>query len=309
VSSEVPALVELPAPAKVNLGLRVVGRRSDGYHLIESLFVPLDLADEVRVEVLKGGQAGVCLSLELGEVLGGAGDLRADADNLALRAARVFLEAAGLNAAVRVRVRKRIPVAAGLGGGSSDAGAVLRALMRLFPVALPEGEVARLALGLGADVPYFLDPRPALVSGIGEVIEPVAGVPELLLLLANPGESLATAEVYDAVDALGPSLTRVEPGSTMRTLSGLWSDSKAFAKLLENDLEEPAVRLCPAISSLRERVRAAGALAAGMSGSGATVFGVFSDRATAGRALERVRSESGVWALIARTRGSRAGDA
>jgi 4-diphosphocytidyl-2-C-methyl-D-erythritol kinase len=307
VSSHAPALVELPAPAKVNLGLRVVGRRSDGYHLIESLFVPLDLADEVRVEVLAGGREGVSLSLEVDPLLGGAADLRAEADNLAVRAARVFLEAADLSAAVRVRVRKRIPVAAGLGGGSSDAGAVLRALMRLFPAALPEGEVARLALGLGADVPYFLDPRPALVSGIGEVIEPVGGVPELLLLLANPGESLATAEVYGAVDALGPSLTRVEPGSTLRALSGLWSDSNAFAKLLENDLEEAAVRLCPAISILRERIRAAGALAAGMSGSGATVVGVFSDQAAAGRALERVRSESGVWALTARTRGSRAG--
>jgi 4-diphosphocytidyl-2-C-methyl-D-erythritol kinase len=308
-----PTRVELLAPAKVNLGLRVLGRRPDGYHLLESLFVPLELADEVSVEVLAevhSAAPSVAFSLAFGEGLGAAGDIPDGDENLAVRAGRAFLEAARLGGvSLGIRVEKRIPAAAGLGGGSSDAGAVLRALAQLFPGALPGGELARLALELGADVPFFLDPRPALVSGVGETIEPVEGVPELVLLLANPGESLATAEVYSALDVLRPSLTTVGAGSTMRALSGLQSDPNAFANLLEtlleNDLEPPAVRLCPAIARLREQIRVAGALVVGMSGSGATVFGVFPNEADAERALARARFEVATWAQIVRSVGSR----
>lgn len=307
-----PTRIELPAPAKVNLGLRVLGRRPDGYHLLESLFVPLDLADEVSVEVLSGVPStapGVALSLEVRDAPVGPGEIPGGDENLAVRAARAFLEAARLDGvSLEVRLGKRIPAAAGLGGGSSDAGAVLRALARLFPGALPGGEVVRLALGLGADVPFFLDPRPALVSGVGETIEPVEGVPGLVLVLANPGESLATAEVYSTFDELRPSLTPVGAGSTMRALSGLRSDPNAFAKLfetlLENDLEPAAVRLCPPIARLRERLRVAGALVTGMSGSGATVFGLFPDEVAAERALARAAFETATWTEIVRTVGS-----
>ena len=300
--------VSIAAPAKLNLGLRVLGRRSDGYHRIESLFVPLDLCDEVEIEWQRAPAPSVCFSIELADADLRPGDVPGGPDNLAARAARSFLDAAGLDLELRLRLRKRIPVAAGLGGGSSDAGAVLRAMSELFPSALPAGEARRLALELGADVCFFLDPRPALVSGVGEIVTPVDRVPPLAFLLANPGVSLSTVAVYQTYDGLPSALTPVKPGSTMRALSGLQGDPSAlagcFEKLLENDLEPAALRLCPALAGLRERIRAAGALGTGMSGSGATVFGAFSDQLSARSALENAAFEPPVWARVVGSLGS-----
>jgi 4-diphosphocytidyl-2-C-methyl-D-erythritol kinase len=177
----------------------VVGRRPDGYHELESLFLPLDLADELELELEPAGASRVSLRLD-----GAAGGLPSDSRNLALRAAEGFLEAGGLRREVRIRLRKRIPAGAGLGGGSSDAAAVLRGLAVACPGALQDAALRGLALELGADVPFFLDPRPALVSGIGERCEPLAGAwPERILLLAHPGLALSTARVFAAYDGSG----------------------------------------------------------------------------------------------------------
>ena len=319
--------VTVEAPAKINLNLRVRGRRADGYHELESLFLPLDLRDEVCVAVRRAGAVSVALSISE-EGAGRPGDVPADASNLAHAAAAAFLAAAGVTARLSIDLRKRIPAAAGLGGGSSDAGAVLRALDTLYPGALPTPELSRVALELGADVPFFLDPRPAFVSGIGERIEASHGVPALFLLLCHPGEPLSTREVFGAWDALHPdraapdALTPSSGPSTMRApetgdggairlsdlLSGLVGE-------LANDLEPAAVRLCPGIARLRARIEAAGALLVGMSGSGPTMFGVFSGPQEARKALAAVResgnpgggtsarqnSESRLWARVATT--------
>jgi 4-diphosphocytidyl-2-C-methyl-D-erythritol kinase len=186
---------------------------------------------------------------------------------------------------VRILLTKAIPAAAGLGGGSSDAGAVLRALAASFPDALGARALARLALGLGADVPYFLAPRPARVGGIGERIQPLADFAPLACLLANPGVPLSTAAVFAAFDA--------DPTPSPRALDpDLGLD-------LGNDLERAALRLCPAIGPLRERLRAAGARAVGLSGSGPTLYGIFQDAAEASGALARARFPRGVWARVA----------
>ena len=155
------------APAKINFGLRLVGRRADGYHEIESIFLPLDLADDLRLNLRRDTEPRVTLAVEQAAGTPEAA-VPTDDRNLAARAARAFLESARLAAAVDIRLAKRIPAAAGLGGGSSDAGAVLRTLAAAFPDALSPDAVARLGLRLGADVPFFLDPRPALVTGVGE---------------------------------------------------------------------------------------------------------------------------------------------
>jgi 4-diphosphocytidyl-2-C-methyl-D-erythritol kinase len=311
-----PRSLTLSAPAKVNLGLRIVGRRADGYHLIESLFVPIDLCDELTLEVreLAGGEP-TRLEFELLESSGAGlpSTAPADAENLAARAAREFALASGLSLAIGIRLRKRIPVGAGLGGGSSDAGAVLRGLTRLHPDALSEDQVHSIALGLGADVPFFLDPRPATVSGIGERVEPAAGVPELALVLANPGVSLATAAVYAEYDRLAGALTAPRSRSTLPPLAGPDKDagsSECFARRLgdgrlQNDLEAAAVRLCPEIRSVGDGLEAVGALAVGMSGSGATSFGVFPDHESARTALSEAAFEPGVWARVAATAGAR----
>ncbi len=277
----------------------MVGRRSDGYHELESLFLPLDLSDEVALEVEEAAATRVVL-----ELAGEAAGIPTGAENLAVRAGERFLEAAGLRRALRIRLAKRIPVAAGLGGGSSDAGAVLRGLAGLFPGALDPAALLRVAMSLGADVPFFLDPRPALVSGIGERCEPQPGPwPARVLVLANPGERLSTAQVYQAFDALARAGAPRGLRPLLEAVGGVPPAGHALEALLQNDLEPAAVRLCPAIARLREALREAGALAVGMSGSGPTVFGVFGSEREARSALGRLRAA--VWARVARTRESR----
>lgn len=292
------------APAKVNLGLRITGVRDDGYHLLESLFVPLDLVDRVGVRVVEARAARTQIDLS---VTGhGADQLPAGDDNLVARAARALLAEMGLDAHVEIALEKGIPSAAGLGGGSSDAAAVLRSLAELLPDAPDGPALERIALGLGADVPFFLDPKPALVTGIGEGLEPVDDLPALFLLLANPGISLATAEVYAAFDALSGALTPPGPGSTMRTISGLRNHPSALRRhldgLLQNDLEPAAVRLCPPVARLRARLLDVGAEGVGMSGSGATLFGVFRSRGDADVALRRLEPAPEQWAQVAAVR-------
>jgi 4-diphosphocytidyl-2-C-methyl-D-erythritol kinase len=290
--------LELDAPAKVNLGLRVVGRRADGYHELESLFVPLDLADAIALRVESAPHTSVSLAVDGPTAGAPPGD-----DNLAVRAARAFLAHAGIAARVAIQLTKRTPVAAGLGGGSSDAAAVLRGLAGAFPGAVKADALEEIALALGADVPFFLDPQPAWVTGIGERRTPVAGVPRLALLLVNPGESLATREVFRAFDALArPRARRPDPP---RELARELADDEALAARLYNDLEDPAVRLCPPIARLRAQLAAAGARAVGMSGSGATVFGVFAGRAAAEGAEAGFERPARGWTRVAVTGESR----
>jgi len=291
--------LRLAAPAKVNFGLRVVGRREDGYHELESVFLPLDLADELEIELDSSGPRSVELTLE-----GASDDVPAGGDNLATRAALGFLAAASLDHRVRLRLRKNVPSGAGLGGGSSDAATVLRGLDSLLPGAVGPHLLQDLAVSLGADVPFFLDPRPALVTGIGERLEPLSGpCPSLILVLANPGQPLSTGQVFAAFDAL----TETRPAPTLRPLlSGLREapgDSRALGVLLQNDLELVAQQLCPAIGRLRSALLEGGARAVGMSGSGATVFGVFGSEAEARQAAGRF--EAPVWSRVARTQESR----
>jgi 4-diphosphocytidyl-2-C-methyl-D-erythritol kinase len=330
-----PTRLELSAPAKLNLGLRVLGRRPDGYHQLESLFVPIDLADEVEVEVVRGGPPARACDVRIDlNVSAGAEDpvgtsldgVPADARNLTVIAARAFLQRAiptrqaadGLGVrCVRIRLRKRIPVGAGLGGGSSDAGAVLRALTRLLPEGPSGAELARVALEVGADVPFFLDPRPAVVTGIGDEVAAAEGLPPLSLLLANPGVGVSTAEVYAAYDSMlsdtasaEPALTTPDPAPTLRLPStpsaagpGTAGDALSRLPACRNDLEAAAIRLCPPLASLRNRMHSLGATRLGMSGSGATLYGVYASAADASRALEAASFEPPIWARVARSLG------
>jgi 4-diphosphocytidyl-2-C-methyl-D-erythritol kinase len=269
--------------------------RADGYHELESLFVPLDLADELSVAAEPADRTAVRLRMQT------AADVPADGENLAVRAALAFLKEAGLSVDVCIDLAKRIPVAAGLGGGSSDAGAVLRALSEGFPGSVGQRALAQVALDLGADVPFFLDPRPAWVRGVGEKLEPAPGLPRLALLLANPGAAVSTAEVYRAFDALQPVARSVPRARELPDLADLVGDPSGLARLLANDLEAPALRLCPAIARLRARLAELGALAVGMSGSGATLFGVFESPSAARDALAAARFGPPVWAQVAST--------
>lgn len=304
------------APAKINLGLRIVGRRPDGYHLLESLFVPLDLADRLWIRI----EPAATREIEIA-VAGSADGVPAGAENLAARAARRFLEEAEITAKVSIQLEKSIPVGAGLGGGSSDAASVLLALAERFANALSTDRLAALALELGADVPFFLDPRPAWVTGVGERIEPLDDVPALDLLLVTPDPPLATAAVFRAFDA---ALTPESTGRRMpalrdgpsRVLNAAFANEKAdkvgsgskaqqeLTALLTNELAPVASRLHPGIDRVGAELLRIGARAVAMSGSGPTVFGVFpsSERARSARTQGQFEKTDRV--LVARTCGA-----
>lgn len=263
------------ARAKINLWLNVVGRRSDGYHLLHSLVAFGDLADTVEVHAAAG------LSLTVDGPMAAA--LADEADNLVLGAARALAARAGVSPRAAIRLTKRIPVAAGLGGGSADAAASLLALAELWRVVLPVEELFDLAATLGADVPMCLAGRPAVVMGIGEKLAPAPLLPDCGVLLVNPGVALPTAEVFAA---------RHGPFAEPRPIDKPWHDLASFVEALAlrgNDLEQAAMSLQPAIAEVLAFLRGStGVRHAAMSGSGATCVAIYDTPAIARRAAATV---------------------
>jgi len=276
--------IAVAAPAKLNLFLHVVGRRADGYHLLDSLIAFGSVHDTVRVAM--AGALTLTIDGPFGAALGDSSD-----DNLVLKAARGLAEASGRPPHAAISLTKRLPVASGIGGGSADAAAALSALMRLWRLELEPAALARLALSLGADVPICLRGAAARVSGIGEMIEPIARLPEAGLLLVNPLVPVATAAVFKsrqgAFSAPAPAL------GTLPTLEAL---GKALGAT-RNDLEPAAKQLAPVIGDVLDALaRAEGCRLARMSGSGATCFGLFADEASAHRAaLSLARARPDWW--------------
>ena len=255
------------AAAKINFFLRVIGRRADGYHELDSIFLPIALADSVSIEYRVGANRSVRLLCDAAEL----GD---PATNLASRAATAFLNDFNLDASVLIRLDKQIPVGAGLGGGSSDAGAVLRMMARLARIDAP-AELHRIAVALGADVPFFLDPRPARVTGIGEKITPLDGIAAMPLVLAIPPFEIATAGVFRALKKenwSGPA-NAADIDAIRR--------GEITSAIMINDLASVATAQHPEISALLELFKSLGARAAQMTGSGSAVFGVFASAAEA----------------------------
>lgn len=259
------------AHAKVNLWLKVVGRRSDGFHLLDSLVAFVDLADTLEARPSGG------LSLELDGPR--ARELSGETDNLVLKAAHLLADRAGVAPRATIRLAKHIPVAAGLGGGSADAAAALRELADLWRVALPEEELFDLAALLGADVPMCLAGRTALVSGVGERLQPAPALPQTAILLVNPGTPLPTGEVFAA---------RRGPFSAAMPLMRPWRDLPEFAAALAqrgNDLGDAAILRRPIIAEVLAFLRNTdGTLYAAMSGSGATCFALYESLDVAQRA-------------------------
>lgn len=249
----------------------MTGRRADGYHTLDSLVVFAGIGDAVTAQP---GQ-GLTLALSGPE----AGGLAAEADNLVLRAARALAAAAGLPARAALALAKRLPVASGIGGGSADAAAALRALNRLWGLGWSEARLAEVGLSLGADVPACIASRPCRMGGIGEVLAPAPRLPECGLVLANPRLALPTPSVFKA---------RQGGFSPVAALPEGWPDAATMARdlaALRNDLEPPAIALCPAIAQVLAAIRALpGCLLARMSGSGATCLGLFAEAASAARA-------------------------
>jgi 4-diphosphocytidyl-2-C-methyl-D-erythritol kinase len=264
----------LLARAKVNLWLTVVGRRADGYHLLDSLIAFTDLADEI--EAAPSDRLALTVEGPLASVLAG------ESDNLVLKAAHLLADRAGVAPRAALKLTKRIPVAAGLGGGSADAAATLRALIDLWRVALPVEEQFDLAARLGADVPMCFAGRAALASGVGERLAPAPPLPPCAILLVNPGVALPTPDVFKARRGAFSEPQPVRP----------WTDLASFASALGergNDLTEAAVALRPVVADVLAFLRKSdGALHVAMSGSGATCFALYESVELAERAATRL---------------------
>jgi len=285
--SAAAGILRRTARAKVNLTLHVTGRRPDGYHELDSLIVFTELGDVLTFAPGEGltlevvGPYAAALAATCGE----------GADNLVLRAARALRPLCGTAPGARLTLEKRLPVAAGLGGGSADAAAALLGLAALWRLGeLPPPGLMALAAELGADVPVCLDGRPSRVGGIGERLTPVAALPPAWLVLVNPGKALATPAVFAA--RRGPFSA---PAGSLPRLA----DAAALAAWLRggtNDLEAPACGLLPEISEVLAALhRTAGCLLARMSGSGATCFGLYGDAAAARAAAAAVAAERPTW--------------
>ena len=263
------------AHAKVNLWLSVVGRRDDGYHLLDSLVAFVDLADSV--EARPSDRLTLAVTGPESAALGGEGD------NLVLEAARLLAERAGVPPFAAIGLVKRIPVAAGLGGGSADAAATLRVLANLWRLALPEDALLEVAGALGADVPMCLAGRTALASGIGERLQPAPALPAMAILLVNPGVALPTREVFAARRGAFASAPPVPHH---------WRDiPELVAALAErgNDLTDAAMSLQPAVAEVLAFLRQGGeARYVAMSGSGATCFALYDTIAAARRTAASV---------------------
>ena len=279
------------ARAKVNLFLHVLGRRADGRHELESLAVFPECGDVLEVE------RAPLRSLSLGGAFGDS--LGSGEDNLVLRATEALSEALGESAGVSMRLEKRLPVASGIGGGSADAAAAIRLLMRLWGKAPSAEALDALALELGADVPVCLSSAPALMRGVGESLAPAPAFPEFWLVLANPLQAVSTAQVFSGLQRRENPLAGAAP-ARFHDLGGL----VAWLARQRNDLEAPARAVAPVIGGVLGALRwRSDCLLARMSGSGATCFGLFADEMGARAAADAMRDrEPGWWTQPARVK-------
>ncbi|MBN2451905.1 MAG: 4-(cytidine 5'-diphospho)-2-C-methyl-D-erythritol kinase [Lentisphaeria bacterium] len=283
--------IALTAPCKVNLYLDVLGCRPDGYHDIATVFLPLaEPSDGILVQAQEGG----ALRVQCDPPVAPCGS-----DNLCWRAAELFAAATGMAPAWSIRIEKRIPVAAGLGGGSSDAAATLLALNRLHGSILSPSVLHGLATSLGADVPFFLAPRAALGTGVGEVLRPLAVGAPLALVLANPGFPVSASWAYGNLDRT--SRPKAPPlDSLVQALAR--GDCPGVAAGMYNALGYAVADKFPLVAMLLEALAAAGCFRALVSGSGPTVFGICPAR-EAGRIAASLRHDFGeaVWTCAARS--------
>jgi 4-diphosphocytidyl-2-C-methyl-D-erythritol kinase len=249
--------ITIKAPAKINLCLSVLGKRADGYHEVEMLMQMVGLFDEIRVA--RAG-TGITVACDAATVASGEG-------NIAWKAASAVLKRIGTNEGMRIEIYKGIPVAAGLGGGSSDAAAVLAAANILFQAGFTREELAETGSEIGMDVPFFFHGPLAVAKSRGEKVSPMPSLPQFWVLLVNPGFETSTAWVYQNLNL------RLTKKIDCNKIAGL--SVRNIAQNLHNDLETVTAHAHPVILKIEEALLARGALGARMSGSGPTVFGIF----------------------------------
>lgn len=285
----------IEAPAKINLYLKILGRRADGYHEIESLMQKLELADILHIDVRDAGISLKCPDSDLPE----------DETNLVYKAAQSFLSYTGINRGVALRVEKKIPIAAGLGGGSSDAAAVLSGLNKLFETNLPQKKLFKLAVPLGADVAFFVNDQSAAVArGIGERLSFAQSLPPCWILLVNPGFAVSTKWVYENLALTSEGNPYIlAPGQNCSSGPDDLQKADLFQDVqisIFNDLESVTIQKYPELGFIKDDLLADSALCALMSGSGPTVFGLFDTEDKAKRSAEKFQDAFGENVIVTR---------
>lgn len=278
--------LEKKSPGKVNLLLNILGKRADGFHELETVMHPVDVFDRLSFARRANGVELTCSEPSL----------PVDSGNLVHRAATVFLQQARIAEGVRIHLEKKLPLAAGLGGGSGNAAVTLLGLNELFGNPLTTDALHNLAASLGSDVPFFLQTGPALATGRGEQIQSLESFPAMkgsAFLLIHPGFGISTAWAYQAL-ARFPAALNGRPGRAQKLVSQLRSgDLKTAASEFYNSLEAPALEKYPLLALFQEFLRSEGAVATLMSGSGSTTFALAPDVDSAGRLAEKFRSRFG----------------
>lgn len=267
-------MLKKQAPAKINLFLHVLGKRADGYHDIVSLMQQITLYDELTFTPRPQGIILKCPN----------SDLPTSEDNLIFRAAKAVFSCTGYQSGVEITLVKNIPLAAGLGGGSSDAAATLLALNELCQFGLKKNQLLKIGAKLGADVPFFIFGNSALAEGIGEKLKAVKNVPKLNIVLINPCFSLSTKLVYESLNL---RLTKKRINYSIPRFLAL----NDVIREMHNDLETVSLKMHPELTDIKQLLLRHGALSAMMSGSGPTVFGIFTDENTAKKAAEAINKE------------------
>jgi 4-diphosphocytidyl-2-C-methyl-D-erythritol kinase len=285
----------LRSPGKINFGLDIIRRRPDGFHELESIMAPLDVCDEMEFELRKNNH-GVTMECD-------APGLPTDSSNLVIRAALLLQEHARATAGAHIKLRKRLPIAAGMGGGSGNGAVALTGLNQLWKLGLTAKQLHPLAASLGSDCALFLDPKPSFCHGRGELVEPLSNAEIATLrrahfVLINPGFGISTKWAYAEVR---PFLTGHSGAVKVIRDALAGADLSAAARAMVNTLEGPALRKYPMLELLKESLARNGCVASMMSGSGATVFGVATSRADAERAMAAARAEFGdtMWMTVA----------
>lgn len=279
------------APAKVNLFLRIIGQRPDGYHLLDSLMAPVSLYDEIEIATDRTVGTEPHIRVQCTDPI-----IPTDQSNLAYRAAALLCQEAGIGAHITITLHKNIPAGAGLGGGSSDAAAVLKALNQAFSLGLNTDHLCRLAAQLGADIPFFVPCQMARVGGIGEILTPLPALPQRWLVIVVPAFPVSTPWAYQRFDALQPDLSEPKPQAIDRTpplAPKQWPDAALFV----NDLEQAVLPEYPLIADRKKQFSALGAEVALMSGSGSAVFGIFTTQQAARHAAAALAGSENVFVV------------
>ncbi len=275
------------APAKVNLFLRIIGQRPDGYHLLDSLMAPVSLYDEIEITAERTVGTEPHIRVRCNDPI-----IPTDQANLAYRAAALLCQEAGIGAHIAITLHKNIPAGAGLGGGSSDAAAVLKALNQAFSLGLNTDHLCRLAAQLGADVPFFVPCQMTRVGGIGEILTPLPALPQRWLVIVIPGFPVSTPWAYQRFDTLQPDLLQVI-NQTPPLDPKQWPDTALFV----NDLERAVLPEYPLIADRKKQLSALGAEVALMSGSGSAVFGIFTTQEAATHAAAALAGSENVFVV------------